>query len=182
MDMSEALTALEALSSSISTSSSGPLNALLDEHFARARQRIIDGDDPKVVITDLQKAVTRAKKDVEKGLKGWYAALNNVGKSVEKVSGSLFPDVLMLKDRRSHLISRQFRAPTTIRHSSMIRCRDKRWTGSYWKVWGVGDYGTQWQQWKKKSLDSSIIPRRNGLARSYLPLWRIFKRGTCLLP
>ena len=85
MDISTALSALEALSSSTSTSSSGPLNALLDQHFEGARQRILNGDDPKVVITHLERSVTKAKKDVEKGLKGWYAALGNVGKAVEKV-------------------------------------------------------------------------------------------------
>jgi hypothetical protein len=87
MDISTALTALEQLASSTSTSSSGPLNALLDEHFSLARQRLLSGDeDPRVVITDLQKSVVKAKKDVEKGLKAWYAGLGNVGKAVEKVS------------------------------------------------------------------------------------------------
>ncbi|GFZ49011.1 hypothetical protein JCM24511_06760 [Saitozyma sp. JCM 24511] len=85
MDISTALTALEQLASSTSTSSSGPLNALLDEHFSLARQRLLSGDeDPRVVITDLQKSVVKAKKDVEKGLKAWYAGLGNVGKAVEK--------------------------------------------------------------------------------------------------
>ncbi|WVQ97682.1 hypothetical protein IAU59_004796 [Kwoniella sp. CBS 9459] len=84
MDISAALSALEALSSSTSTSSSGPLNALIDHHFAHAKQRIIAGDDPKTVITDLQKAVKTCKKDVEKGLKSWYGALGNVGKAVDK--------------------------------------------------------------------------------------------------
>jgi hypothetical protein len=88
MDISAALTALEQLASSTSTSSSGPLNALLDEHFSLARQRLLSGDeDPRVVITDLQKSVVKAKKDVEKGLKAWYAGLGHVGKAVEKVSG-----------------------------------------------------------------------------------------------
>jgi len=85
MDISTALTALETLCSSTSTSSSGPINALLDEQFLTARQRILTGEDAKVVITELQKNVSRAKKDVEKGLKAWYAALGNVGKAVEKV-------------------------------------------------------------------------------------------------
>lgn len=85
-EISAALSALEALSSSPSTSSSGPLNALLETHFAQARERITNGDDPKTVIQDLQKNIVRAKKEVEKGLKGWYAALGNVGKVVDKVS------------------------------------------------------------------------------------------------
>ncbi|WVF70209.1 hypothetical protein IAT40_004998 [Kwoniella sp. CBS 6097] len=84
MDISAALSALEALSSSTSTSSSGPLNALIDHHFTQAKQKIIAGDDPKTVITDLQKAVKTCKKDVEKGLKSWYGALGNVGKAVDK--------------------------------------------------------------------------------------------------
>jgi hypothetical protein len=85
MQVSTVLTALEQLSASTSTSSSGPLNALIDQHFSRARTRITAGEDPKTVITDLQKAVTRSKKDVEKGLKAWYAALGNVGKQIDKV-------------------------------------------------------------------------------------------------
>ncbi|WVR04338.1 hypothetical protein IAU60_001339 [Kwoniella sp. DSM 27419] len=81
MDISGALSALEALSSSTSTSSSGPLNALIDEHFSQAKERILAGEDAKVVITDLHKAVKASKKDIEKGLKGWYGALGNVGKA-----------------------------------------------------------------------------------------------------
>ncbi|WVQ83946.1 hypothetical protein IAT38_006090 [Cryptococcus sp. DSM 104549] len=84
MDIPTALSALESLSSSTSTSSSGPLNALIDTHFARAKARITDGEDPKLVITELQKALVKSKKEVEKGLKGWYAALGNVGKAVDK--------------------------------------------------------------------------------------------------
>lgn len=85
-EVSSALLALEQLSSSTSTSSSGPLNALLDEHFTNAKRRILEGDNPRAVITDLQKSVTRAKKDVEKGLKVWYGALGNLGKAVDRVS------------------------------------------------------------------------------------------------
>ena len=85
MDISSALSALEALSSSPSTSSSGPLNVLLEDQLARARKRIEDGEDVKVVIGDLQKSVLKAKKDVQKGLAGWYTALQNVGKAVENV-------------------------------------------------------------------------------------------------
>ncbi|OCF42093.1 hypothetical protein I317_04064 [Kwoniella heveanensis CBS 569] len=84
MDISAALSALEALSSSTSTSSSGPLNALIDHQFTQSKQRILAGDDPKTVIVDLQKAVKTCKKDVEKGLKSWYGALGNVGKAVDK--------------------------------------------------------------------------------------------------
>lgn len=91
MDLHTTLQALEQLASSPSTSSSGPLNALLDDHFARARQRLSAGEDPKGVITDLQKQITRSKKDVEKGLKAWYAALGNVGKAVDKVSRPMPP-------------------------------------------------------------------------------------------
>ena len=86
MEISSALTALEALSSSTSTSSSGPLDTLLDEHFLSARERILAGEDTKTVILELQKNVTRAKKDVDKGLRAWHAALGNVGKAVEKVT------------------------------------------------------------------------------------------------
>ncbi|KAK8846625.1 hypothetical protein IAR55_005711 [Kwoniella newhampshirensis] len=84
MDISTALSALEALSSATSTSSSGPLNALIDDHFSNAKARIIAGEDAKVVITELQRAVGRSKKEVEKGLRGWYSALGNVGKAVDK--------------------------------------------------------------------------------------------------
>ncbi|WVQ68832.1 uncharacterized protein L199_007041 [Kwoniella botswanensis] len=90
MDISTALSALESLSSSTSTSSSGPLNALIDVQFANAKSRILAGEDPKVVITELQKNVKNGKKEVEKGLKGWYGALGNVGKEVDKA----FPPIL----------------------------------------------------------------------------------------
>ncbi|WRT65168.1 uncharacterized protein IL334_002111 [Kwoniella shivajii] len=84
MDITTALGALESLSSSTSTSSSGPLNALIDNQFNRAKSRIIAGEDPKLVIAELQKSVKNCKKDVEKGLKSWYGALGNVGKEVDK--------------------------------------------------------------------------------------------------
>ncbi|OCF59236.1 hypothetical protein L486_03739 [Kwoniella mangroviensis CBS 10435] len=90
MDISTALSALESLSSSTSTSSSGPLNALIDVQFTNAKSRILSGEDPKVVITELQKNVKNCKKEVEKGLKGWYGALGNVGKEVDKA----FPPIL----------------------------------------------------------------------------------------
>lgn len=86
VDVSAALNALEALAVNSSTSSSGPLNRLLNEHFAVARERIIAGSPPKLVIAELQTSLACAKKDVEKGLKAWYSALGNVGKSVDKVS------------------------------------------------------------------------------------------------
>ena len=85
-EIETALAALEQLSSSTSTSSSGPLNGLLDTHFTQAKERILAGDNPKAVITDLQKKVIKAKKDVEKGLKAWYSGLGNVGKAVDAVS------------------------------------------------------------------------------------------------
>ncbi|WVN88866.1 uncharacterized protein L203_104080 [Cryptococcus depauperatus CBS 7841] len=84
MDILTALSALEALSSSTSTSSSGPLNVLIDEHFAQAKNHIMVGEDPKIVIQQLQKKLARSKKEVEKGLKAWYSALGNVGKAVDK--------------------------------------------------------------------------------------------------
>ncbi|CAK9784312.1 hypothetical protein CC85DRAFT_296215 [Cutaneotrichosporon oleaginosum] len=84
VDVSAALDALEALAANASTSSSGPLNRLLNEHFTVARERILAGSPPKQVITELQTNLARAKKDVEKGLKAWYSALGNVGKSVDK--------------------------------------------------------------------------------------------------
>jgi hypothetical protein len=85
-EIQAALSALEQLSSSTSTSSSGPLNNLLETHFIQAKERILAGDNPKAVITDLQKNVVKAKKDVEKGLKAWYGALGNVGKAIDTVS------------------------------------------------------------------------------------------------
>lgn len=85
-EISTALNALDQLSSSISTSSSGPLNALLETHFVTAKNSILAGDNPKAVITELQKNVVKAKKEVEKGLKAWYGALGNVGKAVDAVS------------------------------------------------------------------------------------------------
>lgn len=84
-EIATALIALEQLSSSSATSSSGPLNALLDSHFAQAKERILAGDNPKAVITDLQKDVIKAKKGVEKGLKAWYTGLGNVGKAIDSV-------------------------------------------------------------------------------------------------
>ncbi|KAK4685247.1 E3 ubiquitin-protein transferase RMND5, partial [Tremellales sp. Uapishka_1] len=84
MDLQSSLHALEQLASCPSTSSSGPLDALLDIHLTQAKQRLLDGEDPKAVLTELQKTITRTKKEVEKGLKGWYGALGNVGKAVEK--------------------------------------------------------------------------------------------------
>jgi hypothetical protein len=84
-EISAALSALETLSSSTSTSSSGPLNALLETHFIQAKNSIIAGDNPRAVITELQKNVVKAKKDVEKGLKAWYGALGNIGKAVDSV-------------------------------------------------------------------------------------------------
>lgn len=91
MDIKAALSALETLSSSPSTSSSGPLNALLEDHFAQARQRIAAGEDPKAVITDLQKNVVKAKKEVDKGLRKWYAGLGSVGTAVDKVRYTTHP-------------------------------------------------------------------------------------------
>lgn len=85
-EITAALSALEQLSSSPSTSASGPLNALLEQHFAVARQRIIAGSEPRLVIQELMGNVARCKKEVEKGLKGWYVSLGGVGKAVEKVS------------------------------------------------------------------------------------------------
>lgn len=85
-DVSAALDALEALASTSATSSSGPLNALLEQHFAVARERILVGSPPKHVIAELQTNIAKAKKQVERGLKTWYAALGNTGKAVEKVS------------------------------------------------------------------------------------------------
>jgi hypothetical protein len=84
-EISIALSALDALSSSTSTSSSGPLNALLETHFIQAKNSILAGDNPRAVITELQKNVVKAKKDVEKGLKAWYGALGSVGKAVDSV-------------------------------------------------------------------------------------------------
>lgn len=87
-DVSAALDALEALASTSATSSSGPLNALLEQHFAVARERILAGSPPKHVIAELQTNIAKAKKQVERGLKTWYAALGNTGKAVEKVSSA----------------------------------------------------------------------------------------------
>lgn len=114
-DVSAALSALEALASSSATSSSGPLHALLEQHFCVARERILAGSPPKHVIAELQQNVTKAKKQVERGLKTWYAALGNTGKSVEKVSRAPF---LVLTsgvpaDTRSYLVG--VRRPAAVR-------------------------------------------------------------------
>lgn len=93
-EIAAALAALEQLSSSTSTSSSGPLNGLLDTHFSKAKERILAGDNPKAVITDLQKNVTKAKKEVEKGLKAWYAGLGNIGKAVDSVGLPSYSQIL----------------------------------------------------------------------------------------
>lgn len=85
-DIHQALSALESLASQPGTSASGPLQALLDQHFSVARERLQAGSDPQQVIEELIKAVGKSKKEVEKGLKGWYNALGGVGKAVEKVS------------------------------------------------------------------------------------------------
>ncbi|RSH79110.1 uncharacterized protein EHS24_001148 [Apiotrichum porosum] len=81
-DVSAALGALEALSSQ---PASGPLTAVIENHIAVARMRLEAGAPPKQVITELQSSITRAKKEVERGLKAWYSAIGNVGKGVEKV-------------------------------------------------------------------------------------------------
>ena len=85
MDIQAALHTLQDLASSPSTSASGPLDALLEKHFAKAKSRLSAGDDPAEVIAELQKSVVKAKKEVEKGLKAWYGALGGVGKAVDKV-------------------------------------------------------------------------------------------------
>lgn len=87
MDVSPALSALEALSSSTSTSSSGPVNGLIDDHLVQAKRRIMAGEDPRTVVQELQKAVVKSKKEVEKNLKAWYFALGNMGKAIDKVRG-----------------------------------------------------------------------------------------------
>ncbi|KAI9635619.1 putative negative regulation of gluconeogenesis-related protein [Dioszegia hungarica] len=83
-DIDQALSALEALASEPGTSASGPIQSLLDKHFATAREQLQSGSDPTQVIQDLIKAVAKSKKEVEKGLKGWYNGLGIVGKAVEK--------------------------------------------------------------------------------------------------
>lgn len=148
MEISTALTALEALSSSTSTSSSGPLNALLDDHFLTAKQRIISGEDPNIVITELQKAVVRAKKDVEKGLKAWYAALGNVGKAVEEVSHGTSTQA----DggyRHSRRISMQSVKLMRIRRCSLGRRRQERWIGWLWIRLGVEGFGKLLLLWRR---------------------------------
>lgn len=60
---------------------------LIDDHLAQAKSRIIAGEDPRTVIQELQKAVAKSKKEVEKNLKAWYFALGNVGKAIDKVRG-----------------------------------------------------------------------------------------------
>ncbi|EKC97538.1 negative regulation of gluconeogenesis-related protein [Trichosporon asahii var. asahii CBS 8904] len=92
-DVSAALDALEALASTSATSSSGPLNALLEQHFAVARERILAGSPPKHVIAELQTNIAKAKKQVERGLKTWYAALGNTGKAVEKAFPPTLSDI-----------------------------------------------------------------------------------------
>jgi len=87
-DIQTALTALEALSSQPGTSASGPIQSLLDRHFSTARERLEAGSDPAQVIQELITAVGKTKKEVEKGLKGWYNGLGAVGKAVDKVCTS----------------------------------------------------------------------------------------------
>jgi hypothetical protein len=104
-EINSALAALEHLSSSSATSSSGALNALLETHFAACKQRILAGDNPKAAITELQKNVIKAKKETEKGLKAWYSALGNVGKEIDSVR-YVYPVVTPdsgLTDRPFHL-------------------------------------------------------------------------------
>lgn len=84
-DIARALTTLEALASQPGSSASGLLQSLLDQHFTVARERLQAGSDPRAVIQELITAVGKSKKEVEKGLKGWYGALGGVGKAVEKV-------------------------------------------------------------------------------------------------
>ncbi|EIW68576.1 hypothetical protein TREMEDRAFT_71847 [Tremella mesenterica DSM 1558] len=84
IDISTALSTLQSLSSSPSTSASGPLTVLIDDHLTHAKQRLINGENPSEVVTDLQKNVLKAKKEVDRGLKGWYAALGGVGRAVDK--------------------------------------------------------------------------------------------------
>lgn len=85
-DVKLALKTLEALADQPGTSASGPVQSLLDRHFATARERLEAGSDPVQVIQEVITAVTRTKKEVEKGLKGWYNALGTVGKAVDKVN------------------------------------------------------------------------------------------------
>lgn len=142
MDIENALNALETLASSTSTSSSGPLNSLIDQHFQVARERLTAGSDPKQVIQELQKNVTRAKKDVEKGLKTWYAALGNVGKAVEKVSPSSRSWRLAERDRRFRPIWLGSVRHMMTRPSSQSRRVRKRWTGSYCTLLDGGGCGS----------------------------------------
>ena len=65
-EVSIALKALEQLTCSPSTSTSGPLAILIDQHIVKARQKIVQGEDPKKVINALQIQVAKSKKDVEK--------------------------------------------------------------------------------------------------------------------
>ena len=147
MSISIALQALETLSSSPSTSSSGPLNVLLENHFATARSRLEAGDEPQAVISDLQKQVARAKKDVEKGLKTWYGALGNVGKAVDKVSVPNSERLLMSSlSRQTYLPSVRH---TMIHHCSLRVMHQRRWIGPSWTLWAEEDCGMQSRLWKR---------------------------------
>jgi len=70
----------------------------------QAKNSILAGDNPRAVITELQKNVVKAKKDVEKGLKAWYGALGSVGKAVDSVSLPPRPIGKELISRDSHLL------------------------------------------------------------------------------
>ena len=80
-EVSSALAALESLAPV-----SSPVTQVLENHILAAKQRLASGEDVKTIILELQKALVKSKKDVEKGLKDWYGHLGKIGKQVDKVS------------------------------------------------------------------------------------------------
>ena len=130
-DVDQALSALEALASEPGTSASGPIQSLLDKHFATAREQLQSGSDPTQVIQDLIKAVAKSKKEVEKGLKGWYNGLGIVGKAVEKVSSAEWPERTSkeLTCRPSRQTSLASLMLTMIPRSSLSQTQQERWIG-----------------------------------------------------
>jgi hypothetical protein len=123
MDIDTTLSALEALSSSPSSSSSGPLNALLEDHFANARQRISAGEDPKGVISELQKNVVKAKKEVDKGLRKWYAVLGTVGTAVDKVCALIHSPATYRELERGEANGSEFPAESPINQRCVYQPR-----------------------------------------------------------
>ncbi len=83
---SKSAPAVDASADASSASSCIPeVLSALEDVYARAQQRIADGEDPETVLRELQDEVEHAKGGVDRGLKEWYGALGKVGKAIDKV-------------------------------------------------------------------------------------------------